>query len=234
MTWTRSRRFSRRSDMAGTDRRATTFGRSMVIGRSRDKSWVLAMLAPKRGLRVAPVPPLRAGFDTAAPNHRNDARSERRNRCLDRTKEQAKGKHHRLAGTVCRSIQSLTQPWVRQQTPHTQKFGHSPPNPATPQRVNGSATTKAWGWRHDRLARGGTRSLLLTRTRVELYQRVQCPNTRATACQRLFLTGPHGNASALPHAPPPRTPPSPPPYLTQPARTTAPARAANQTLTEGT
>jgi len=27
--------------------------------------WVLAMLAPKRGLRVAPVPPLRVEFDTA-------------------------------------------------------------------------------------------------------------------------------------------------------------------------
>jgi hypothetical protein len=32
---------------------------------SRVKSWVLAMLAPKRGLRVAPVPPLRGGFDKA-------------------------------------------------------------------------------------------------------------------------------------------------------------------------
>lgn len=32
---------------------------------SRVKSRVLAMLAPKRGLRVAPVPPLRGGFDTA-------------------------------------------------------------------------------------------------------------------------------------------------------------------------
>ena len=29
------------------------------------KSWVLAMLAPKRRLRVAPVPPLRGEFDTA-------------------------------------------------------------------------------------------------------------------------------------------------------------------------
>jgi hypothetical protein len=29
------------------------------------KSWVLAMLPPKRGLRVAAVPPLRGGFDTA-------------------------------------------------------------------------------------------------------------------------------------------------------------------------
>ena len=32
---------------------------------SRVKSWVLAMLAPKRGLCVAPVPPLRGGFDPA-------------------------------------------------------------------------------------------------------------------------------------------------------------------------
>ena len=29
------------------------------------KLWVLAMLAPKRRLRVAPVPPLRGEFDTA-------------------------------------------------------------------------------------------------------------------------------------------------------------------------
>jgi hypothetical protein len=32
---------------------------------SRVKSRVLAMLAPERRLRVAPVPPLRGGFDPA-------------------------------------------------------------------------------------------------------------------------------------------------------------------------
>ena len=43
--------------MVVTDRRATTFGRSVAPRTIRGKSWVLARLAPKRGLRVAPVPP---------------------------------------------------------------------------------------------------------------------------------------------------------------------------------
>ena len=43
--------------MAVTDRGATTFWLSVATRPDRVKSWVLAMLAPKRGLRVAPVPP---------------------------------------------------------------------------------------------------------------------------------------------------------------------------------
>ena len=43
--------------MAVTDRRATTLWPKHGAARSRDKSWVLAMLAAKRRLRVAPVPP---------------------------------------------------------------------------------------------------------------------------------------------------------------------------------
>ena len=40
-----------------TERRATTSWPYGGTAFGRGKSWVLAMLAPKRGLRVAPVPP---------------------------------------------------------------------------------------------------------------------------------------------------------------------------------
>ena len=43
--------------MAVTDRGASTSWPSVAPRPDRGKSWVLAMLAPKRGLRVAPVPP---------------------------------------------------------------------------------------------------------------------------------------------------------------------------------
>ena len=43
--------------MAVTDQRASPTGPSVASRPVRDKSWVLAMLAPKRRLRVAPVPP---------------------------------------------------------------------------------------------------------------------------------------------------------------------------------
>ena len=43
--------------MAVTDRRASTTGPSVAPRPDGGKSWVLAMLTPKRGLRVAPVPP---------------------------------------------------------------------------------------------------------------------------------------------------------------------------------
>jgi hypothetical protein len=57
LIWTQSPLFGRHLDMAVTDRRASTSGPSVVSRVVRGKSWVLAMLAPKRGLRVAPVPP---------------------------------------------------------------------------------------------------------------------------------------------------------------------------------
>jgi len=47
---------------------------------SRGKSWVLAMLAPKRGLRVAPVPPRAADLTRPACGRRDNGRSGRRNR----------------------------------------------------------------------------------------------------------------------------------------------------------
>src|SRR5580704_7931493 len=55
---------------------------------SRGKSWVLAMLAPKRELLVAPVPPKTADLTRLTRDRRDDGRSGRRNRRLDRTKEQ--------------------------------------------------------------------------------------------------------------------------------------------------
>src|SRR5665213_1449656 len=55
---------------------------------SRGKSWVLAMLAPKRGLRVAPVPPKPADLTRPPRGHLDNGRSGRRNRRFDRTKEQ--------------------------------------------------------------------------------------------------------------------------------------------------
>ena len=50
-------RSSRRSAMAVTDGRATTSWPSVAPRAGDDKSWVLAMLAAKRRLRGAPVPP---------------------------------------------------------------------------------------------------------------------------------------------------------------------------------
>jgi len=62
---------------------------------SRGKSWVLAMLAPKQGLRVAPVPPKTAelsGRATENRGRRNNARSGRRNRRFGRTKERSRAR----------------------------------------------------------------------------------------------------------------------------------------------
>jgi hypothetical protein len=83
-----SPRFSRPGDTAVTERCATTFGRSVAPCPGRGKSWVLAMLAPKRGLRVAPVPPKTADLTRPARGRRNMGRSGRRNRHFDRTNEQ--------------------------------------------------------------------------------------------------------------------------------------------------
>jgi hypothetical protein len=83
-----SRRFSRRGDTAVTERCAATFGRSVAPCPRRGKSWVLAMLAPQRGLRVAPVPPKTADLTRPARGRRDNGRSGRRNRRFDRTKEQ--------------------------------------------------------------------------------------------------------------------------------------------------
>src|SRR6185312_15048177 len=74
--------------MAVTERCATTSARIVAPRASRGKSWVLAVLAPKRGLRVAPVPPKTADLTRPARGRRDNGRSGRRNRRFDRTKEQ--------------------------------------------------------------------------------------------------------------------------------------------------
>src|ERR1700728_1937069 len=59
-------RSSHRSAMAVTDWRATTSWPSVAPRAGGDKSWVLARLAAKRRLRVAPVPP-QAAADLTPP-----------------------------------------------------------------------------------------------------------------------------------------------------------------------
>jgi hypothetical protein len=103
---------------------ATTSCRKVAPRASRGKSWVLAMLAPKPGLRVAPVPPKAADLTRLARGRRDNGRSGRRNRRFDRTKEQPRV-HRGLAVTNIRRLQSFAQWWVRLTKPHTQKFGHS-------------------------------------------------------------------------------------------------------------
>jgi hypothetical protein len=110
--------------MAVTERRATTSRHRVAPHANRGKSWVLAMLAPKRGLRVAPVPPKAADLTRPARGRRDNGRSGRRNRRFDRTKEQPRARRG-LAVTIIRRLQSITQWWVRLHKPHTQKFGHS-------------------------------------------------------------------------------------------------------------
>src|SRR6202790_3435596 len=97
-------RSSHRSAIAVTDRRATTSWPSVAPRAGRGKSWVLAMLAPKRGLRVAPVPPKTADLTRPARGRRDNGRSGRRNTCFDRTKEQSRTswpcRHDRSSLTV--------------------------------------------------------------------------------------------------------------------------------------
>jgi hypothetical protein len=73
-----SPRFSRRRDTAVTERCATTYRRMMAPCPRRGKSWVLAMLAPKRGLRVAPVPPRAADLTRPACVRRDNGRTASR------------------------------------------------------------------------------------------------------------------------------------------------------------
>src|SRR5271168_1417647 len=105
-------RSSHRAAMAVTDWRATTSWPSVAPRPGRDKSWVLAMLAAKRRLRVAPVPPQAADLTRpargAGPMPGRDegtgASIEPRN-----NHERASG----LAVTITRRLQSFAQSWVR-------------------------------------------------------------------------------------------------------------------------
>ena len=99
------------------------------------------MLAPKWGLRVAPVPPKTAdstwpGTAARGISGRDEETGvliEPRNKC---------GHTSRLAVTIIRRLQSVTQWWVRLNTPHTQKFGHFPSAP-TPFRPCPAGNTRA-------------------------------------------------------------------------------------------
>src|ERR1700722_2356031 len=80
---------------------------------------------PKRGLRVAPVPPKSADWTPPTRDRPDNGRSGRRNRRFDRTKEQPGSKHPGLAATITCHLQSATQWWVGLKKPRTQKFGYS-------------------------------------------------------------------------------------------------------------
>ena len=114
-----------------TEWRATTSRNRMAPRVSRGKSWVLAMLAPKRGLRVAPVPPKPADLTRLARGPLDNAgRDEGTGTSIEPRNNRAR---RRLAVTIIRRLQSFTQWWVRLNKPHTQKFGHSRGGPAVPQ-----------------------------------------------------------------------------------------------------
>src|ERR1700733_13520001 len=82
------------------------------------------MLAPKWGLRVAPVPPktadlTRPGMVAREISGRDEGTGvliEPRNKC---------GHPPHLPVTITRRLQSITQWGVRLNAPHTQKFGYS-------------------------------------------------------------------------------------------------------------
>src|SRR5258708_32624015 len=92
------------------------------------------MLAPKWELRVAPVPPKTADLTrpgTAA--RRISGRDEGTGVLIEPRNK--RGHTSRLALTNIGRLQSVTQCWVRLNTPHTQNFGHFltlPRRPAKP------------------------------------------------------------------------------------------------------
>src|SRR5208283_1315280 len=99
--------------MAVTDWRAAAFWPSVAPRTGGDKSWVLAMLAAKRRLRVAPVPP-QAAADLTPPAR--DApmmpgRDEGTGAAIEPRNNHTKAS--RLAVNTTRRLQSLAQSWVR-------------------------------------------------------------------------------------------------------------------------
>ena len=113
MIWTRSPRCSRRLAMAVTDRGATTSWPSVAPREGGDKSWVLAMLAAKRRLRVAPVPP-QAAADLTPPARvarTMPGRDEGTGALIEPRNNHAQAS--RLAVNTTRVLQSFAQWWVR-------------------------------------------------------------------------------------------------------------------------
>src|SRR5271168_672735 len=103
-------RSSHRAAMAVTDWRATTSWPSVATDAGRDKSWVLAMLAAKRRLRVAPVPPQAADLTPPASVARTmPGRDEGTGASIEpRNKDEQAS---RLAVTINPRLQSFARWW---------------------------------------------------------------------------------------------------------------------------
>ena len=99
--------------MAVTDRGATTSWPRMAPRTGGDKSWVLAMLAAKRRLRVAPVPPQAVADLTpsACVARTMPGRGEGTGASIELRNNHAQAS--RLAVNTARRLQSLAQWWVR-------------------------------------------------------------------------------------------------------------------------
>src|SRR5271168_3395842 len=99
--------------MAVTDWRATTSWPSVAPRAGGDKSWVLAMLAAKRRLRVAPVPP-QAAADLTPPARgarMMPGRDAATGASIEPSNNHAQA--FGLAVTIARRLQSFAQWWVR-------------------------------------------------------------------------------------------------------------------------
>lgn len=89
---------------------------------SRVKSRVPAMLAPKRGLRVAAVPPLRGGFDPACARLPMEWQVGTKEQVLWSNQGTSIGRHYELAGQAIGWIDSVLPSGGEIITPRTQKF----------------------------------------------------------------------------------------------------------------
>ena len=99
---------------------APLFAPSLAPGPGGIKSWVLAMLAAKRRLRVAPVPPRCGEFDTTRARRPGMGRSGRRNRHFNRTKEHRLASQTGLARQTSDPIWSVAQRGDTINAPHTE------------------------------------------------------------------------------------------------------------------
>jgi hypothetical protein len=86
------------------------------------KLWVLAMLAPKRGLRVAAVPPRAANLTGLARDADGMAGRDEGTGALIEPRNMDQRASIGACRIAIRPILLLTQWWVRLKTPHTQKI----------------------------------------------------------------------------------------------------------------
>jgi hypothetical protein len=84
--------------------------------------WVLAMLAPKRGLRVAPVPPRAANLTGPARDVGGMAGRDEGTGALVEQRNMDQQRAWQLAESAIGPIQLLTQWWGRLKTPRTQRI----------------------------------------------------------------------------------------------------------------